>query len=112
HPRALFGDDATRWALIDAARDATHVHLACHGEFDIYNPPESRLFLADDTHLTLRLIMAERPFRRARLVVLSACETALLDIRRIPDEALGLFAGILQAGVPGTTVRVFDEGLC
>jgi CHAT domain-containing protein len=35
-----------------------------------------------------------------RLAVLSACQTGLVDIARIPDEAVGLPAGLLQAGVP------------
>jgi len=40
-------------------------------------------------------------FGHARLVVLSACQTAITDARRLPDEAIGLPAGLLQAGVPG-----------
>lgn len=37
----------------------------------------------------------------ARLAVLSACETAKRETRFLPDEAVGLPAGLLQAGVPG-----------
>ncbi len=36
-----------------------------------------------------------------RLVVLSACQTALTEFERIPDEAIGLPAGFLHAGAAG-----------
>ena len=32
--------------------------------------------------------------------MLSACQTGLTDFQRVPDEAIGLPAGFLQAGVP------------
>lgn len=105
--KALHGEQATRQALIEGAHDATHIHLACHGEFNVAEPRRSRLLLAAGTELTLNDIMAEQPFRDARLVVLSACETAVTDIRRLPDEAIGLPAGILQAGVPGVIATLW-----
>jgi CHAT domain-containing protein len=49
----------------------------------------------------LEEILAGDWFGHARLVVLSACQTAITDARRLPDEAIGLPAGLLQAGVPG-----------
>ena len=35
-----------------------------------------------------------------RLVVLSACQTAITDFGNLPDEAVGLPSSFLQAGVP------------
>jgi CHAT domain-containing protein len=43
--------------------------------------------------------------------VLSACQTAIADFRNLPDEAIGLPAGLTQAGVPsvvGTLWSVSD----
>jgi CHAT domain-containing protein len=34
-------------------------------------------------------------------VVLSACQTAVTEFRRLPDEAIGLSTGCLQAGAAG-----------
>jgi CHAT domain-containing protein len=45
--------------------------------------------------------MAARPFAGARLVVASACQTAVTDFAAIPDEAIGLPAGFLSVGTPG-----------
>lgn len=95
---------ATKTALVKAASGATHVHLACHGTFEANDPLESALSLAGDdrtARLTLREILTDRPFRKARLVVASACRTAVTDFLHLPDEVMGLPSGLLQAGAPG-----------
>jgi CHAT domain-containing protein/tetratricopeptide (TPR) repeat protein len=97
----LAPDHATSGDIKRATANASYVHLACHGEFNPDNPLRSRFFLAAGTELTLDDILTEQPFHTARLVVMSACQTALTDIWRLPDEAIGLPAGILQSGVPG-----------
>jgi CHAT domain-containing protein/tetratricopeptide (TPR) repeat protein len=120
---AFFGADrrlildpgqATPYAVERAGAEATYVHLACHGEFNLDDPPRSRIFLAEGTELTLGDIMNSRPFPAARLVVMSACQTAITDIRRLPDEAVGFPAGILQSGVPGVigTLWPVDDLAC
>ncbi|MCX5307870.1 MULTISPECIES: CHAT domain-containing protein [Streptomyces] len=76
---------------------ATHVHLACHGSFDTASPLESAFVLAAGTRMTLRAIMSGRAFRGVRLVFASACRTATTDAF-LPDEAIGLASGLLQAG--------------
>ncbi|WP_405442750.1 CHAT domain-containing protein [Streptomyces avidinii] len=76
---------------------ATHVHLACHGSFEQESPLESAFVLAGGTRMTLRGIMAGRAFRGVRLVFASACRTASTDAF-LPDEAIGLASGLLQAG--------------
>jgi CHAT domain-containing protein len=108
HP--LYETAATETALVGLLPQATHVHLACHGRFDADTPLDSCLELArpdppppdgDEGRLRLEEILANDWFGHSRLVVLSACQTAITDARRLPDEAIGLPAGLLQAGVPG-----------
>ncbi len=108
HP--LYETAATETALVGLLPQATHVHLACHGRFDADNPLDSCLELArpdpplpddDEGRVRLEEILANDWFGHSRLVVLSACQTAITDARRLPDEAIGLPAGLLQAGVPG-----------
>ncbi len=108
HP--LYETAATEPALVDLLPQATHVHLACHGRFDADTPLDSCLELArpdpplpddDEGRVRLEEILAGDWFGHTRLVVLSACQTAITDARRLPDEAIGLPAGLLQAGVPG-----------
>jgi CHAT domain-containing protein len=50
--------------------------------------------------LTVRDLISER-LRGTRLVVLLACQTAITDFNDLPEEAIGLPGGFVQAGVPG-----------
>lgn len=88
--------EATIAALRGAVDGADVVHLACHGQFRADNPHFSSLALADGA-LTLR-DAAALPLT-ARLVTLSACETALSRIAP-GEELIGLVRGFLLAGVP------------
>ncbi|HET9254020.1 MAG TPA: CHAT domain-containing protein, partial [Pseudonocardiaceae bacterium] len=99
--RPLYGPEATKQALLKAAVGATHVHLSCHGLYDPDQPLSSQLQLAGEQPLSLGEILTERPFADARLVVASACQTAITDFIRLPDEVIGLPAGFLAAGTPG-----------
>ena len=100
----LVGGEATKTALLDAARRATHIHFACHGRFDPADPLGSYLELAGEgapDRLRLRELLVLRPFPTARLVVASSCQTAITDFMHVPDESIGLPGVILKAGVPG-----------
>ncbi|NJC13102.1 CHAT domain-containing protein/tetratricopeptide (TPR) repeat protein [Micromonospora profundi] len=108
----LAGPDATKATLIRKLAGATHVHLACHGTFDLEEPMRSGLVLADDSMLTLRELFDERPLDGVRLVVASACHSAVSDIAHAPDEAIGLPAGLVYAGaatVAGTLWSLKDR---
>jgi CHAT domain-containing protein len=81
----------------------THIHFACHGQSLADQPLESHLTLGAGRRLSLLdLLTAERTdlLRQARLVVASACQTAVVEATRTPDEFIGLAAGFLVAGVP------------
>ncbi len=106
---ALFGEQsyplydaaATKTALLEALPGASHVHLACHGLFDVEDALKCHVQLANGEPLTLREMLSEDMFGTARLVALSACQTAITEFRDIPDEVIGLPTGLVQAGVPG-----------
>jgi|GEM_PF-926107 len=109
--RPLYRAAATKAAFLAAAHGATHIHCACHGQFRLDDPLSSGLALAGDNVLTLNEIASQTAFRAARLVVLSACQSAITDIAELPDEAIGLPTAFLQAGVPtviGTLWSVSD----
>jgi len=97
--------DATAGNVLDQLADpaVTHVHFACHGQSLADRPLESYLALGHGRQLTvLDLLAGHRPglLRGARMVVASACQTAVTDMTRTPDEFVGLGAGFLAAGVP------------
>jgi CHAT domain-containing protein len=80
--------------LRDTASRADVLHLACHADFRADSPMFSALHLADGA-LTVDQVQALA--LRARLVVLSACETALGDAG-VADEGVGLVRAFLMAG--------------
>jgi CHAT domain-containing protein len=104
---ALPGAQARHSDVLSAMREATHVHFASHGQTLADRPLESHIALAGDERLAVLdlLTLAANgdgpfPLARARLVVASACQTAVSGGSTIPDEVVGLPAGFLQAGVP------------
>lgn len=97
--------DAAAGPVLDELADpaVTHVHFATHGQSLADRPLDSFLALGRGRRLTvLDLLAGDRPglLRGARLVVASACQTAVTDLARVPDEFVGLGAGFLAAGVP------------
>ncbi|WP_044232201.1 CHAT domain-containing protein [Chloroflexus sp. Y-396-1] len=103
---------ATRNAIWSALGESTIGHFSCHGSF-ADDPLDSALHLAAGDRITLRDLVAgdTTALSNLRLVALSACQTAITDFRRLPDESIGLPGGFLQAGVPavvGTLWSVND----
>lgn len=94
------GQDATKdWAL-EALRSGQVLAASCHGEMQ-REYLRSRLVLADGGVLTLADAFDSRTVAAhgLRLLILSACQTALTDLRGAYDEVRSLAAGWLQAGV-------------
>jgi CHAT domain-containing protein len=99
--KTLYESGATLKGMEEISSNARYRHFACHGHFEPGEPLNSALDLAGEDRLTLRRILDSASFRDVRLVVLSACETACIEHERLPDEVLGLPAGLLSAGAPG-----------
>ena len=76
------------------------VHLSVHGKFDASEPLSSYLKFSaggqDDGKLTAAEIFG-LPLEKARLVVLSACETGKAEVTH-GDEVIGLVRALLYAG--------------
>ena len=106
----FYEHQATHDVLWNTLPEATIAHFACHGQFDPETPLDSALLLACETRLTLRNLLNADPEHLAclRLAFLSACQTAITDFQRIPDEVMGLLAGFLQAGVPSVVATLWS----
>ncbi|GAX39308.1 TPR repeat-containing protein [Tolypothrix sp. NIES-4075] len=115
---------ATLTAINNTDLNTYHcTHFSCHGYFNLTNPSNSALILADapvadtptkpdserylnlragETHDLEKCLTLDRIFslklEKCRLVTLSACETGLIDFDNASDEYIGLPSGFLLAG--------------
>ena len=107
----LRGKEADRNGLdsrIANLAEANCLHFSCHGSFNLETPADSCLLLngADiDEEIDLNkcltlgdLFNKEFNLNQCRLVVLSACETGMIDFNNVSDEYIGLPSGFLYAG--------------
>lgn len=79
----------------------SHVHLACHAQFNWEEPTRSGLALSDKRLFDMADIIDFLDLGAARLVTLSACETGVSDPFRLRHEAVGMTSAFLQAGAAG-----------
>jgi CHAT domain-containing protein len=84
-----------------------HLFLGCHGVFEPSEPLESGLELADG-RLTIAQLINDIRLPFTKLVTLCACQTAISDFSDMPDEAVGLPAGILQAGAHAVVATLWS----
>ncbi len=106
---------ATRASIIEALEQAWYAHLAVHGQYDFSFPRRSRLVVAGNSAVPeprRSIYLSEAldgtvNLKGLRLLVLSGCETALIEAGNMPDEMLGLAAGFLQAGAAGVIASLW-----
>lgn len=92
-----------------------YVHLAIHALYHLREPRNSQLMLAGTNEIaeSERCIFAGELLDGAitlagvRLLVLSACQSSVIDIQQVPNEALGLAAAFLQAGSAGVIASLW-----
>jgi CHAT domain-containing protein len=100
----LAGTTATRDAVMERLIQADVVHLSCHGRANLGEPRESGLLLAGGETLTVGMV--DDADVTPRLVILSACETAMPGTV-LPDEVIGLPTGLLGAGAAGVVASLW-----
>ena len=98
--RHLANDQATEDNVRQAMTAYDVLHFSTHGKADFEQPLQSGLLMANDDTLSLEEVFKLR-FDKARLAILSACETGLPSDLSMLDEVVSLPSGLLQAGVPG-----------
>ena len=110
----LLGEAASRDAFTSQLAGKQIVHLATHGAVDRLDPLHSHVLFAGEDEATSYLTakdVLEMDFHSAALVVLSACETGLGDVRK-DDEVLGFTRSFLGSGtgaMVSTLWEVSDE---
>lgn len=90
---------ATRSRLVQALQNGYVVDASCHGIFDADDFLQTSLRLANGERFTLsEALNREVDLQGLRLFILSACQTAILDLQGARDEVRSLAAGMVQAG--------------
>ena len=85
----LTNKQVTWTAMVEGLRDADLAHLLLHAYFDDAHPGESAFLLSYHSHLFLRDVL-DSQLDRLRLIVLSACQSGLGDVRQNSEEAVSL----------------------
>ncbi|HEU5229502.1 MAG TPA: CHAT domain-containing tetratricopeptide repeat protein [Ktedonobacteraceae bacterium] len=100
---------ATRNWLIEVLQTGHVVDASCHGEFDTRNFLSSKLVLAHEEALTLAdMLSYQVDLRGLRLLILSSCQTAMLDLQGARDEVRSLAVGMLQAGATAVLAALWS----
>jgi CHAT domain-containing protein len=95
----LAGAQATLAQVKRLIAEGHEVLLSCHGTYNLNDVFASHLILHGDDRLRLSDIL-QLDLSHAWLVVLSACETAISNVRDRVDEVQGLHTAFLMAGAP------------
>jgi CHAT domain-containing protein len=106
----MMGKEATKEHFLEAARQSDIIHFAGHALPNRDNPFLSSLLFAPSSQSSGTLYvreLLERDFKRTRLVVLSACSTAV-DEKGSSEEMLSLVTPFLAVGVPAVVGSLWD----
>jgi CHAT domain-containing protein/tetratricopeptide (TPR) repeat protein len=113
---AAIGADATRERLLEALRHAEVVNVSCHGTLHAADPLRSALRTAGPSRVTMgELLDGRTELAGLRLLVLSACQTAVIDPDGPADEVRNLAAAVLQAGAGAVLASLWpvdDRATC
>ncbi|HKD75857.1 MAG TPA: CHAT domain-containing protein, partial [Ktedonobacterales bacterium] len=99
-------DQVSRDHVLAGLNHAWYAHLALHGSFDPTNPRRSRIILRGTAEMpeNERVITLQEcldgtiDLKGMRLLVLSACETAVIQADQSANEMIGLAPAFAQAG--------------
>jgi CHAT domain-containing protein len=103
--QSLIGENTTVDSVKQALNDCAWIHLACHGEQNILEPPKSCLQLYGGT-LELETIL-QMSLPNAEFVFLAACQTAKGDATLV-NESFHLGGGFIAAGFQGAIATMWS----
>jgi CHAT domain-containing protein/tetratricopeptide (TPR) repeat protein len=84
--------------VLGVLKGKNHWHFATHGVFDLEEARRSALAMKEGAKLTVGALLEAEDLGRPRLVVLSACETGLHDVERLPEEFVGFPGAFMTVG--------------
>ena len=90
--------DATRAQVMASLGCYDYVHIASHGSANWQDALDSGVEMADGL-LTVRHLAASASLDRIQLMVLSACESGVIDIRQLPNSNYGMHTALHACGI-------------
>ncbi|KAJ7291497.1 CHAT domain-containing protein [Mycena rebaudengoi] len=103
--QSLIGENTAVDSVKQMLHDCAWIHLACHGEQNIIEPPKSCLQLYGGT-LELETIL-QMSLPNAEFVFLAACQTAKGDAALV-NESFHLGGGFIAAGFQGAIATMWS----
>ncbi|KAJ7256680.1 CHAT domain-containing protein [Mycena rebaudengoi] len=103
--QSLIGENAVVDSVKQTLNDCAWIHLACHGEQKIMEPPKSCLQLYGGT-LELETIL-QMSLPNSEFVFLAACQTAKGDAALV-NESFHLGGGFIAAGFQGAIATMWS----
>ncbi|KAJ7272326.1 CHAT domain-containing protein [Mycena rebaudengoi] len=103
--QSLIGESTTVDSVKQTLNNCAWIHLACHGEQNIIEPPKSCLQLYGGT-LELETIL-QMSLPNAEFVFLAACQTAKGDAGLV-NESFHLGGGFIAAGFQGAIATMWS----
>ena len=92
-------EKAKRSWLIRGLNESALVDVSCHGDFNVSDFLRSGILLARGERLNLEDVFARAAdLRGLRLLILSACQTSIPDVRGQSNEIRSFAGGMMQAG--------------
>ena len=98
----------TRQKLVEALTRGLVVDISCHGSFDSEDFRRTQLHLAGKSLYLGDLLSHEVDLRGLRLLILSACQTAVLAPDGAVSEVRSLAAGVLQSGAQAVLASLWS----
>lgn len=91
------GGTSADWSFLRThAQTGTYLHLACHARSGVWGETVPAVMLADGpAEMTQLTELAQLP---SRLVTVSACQSAVVDITLMPEEGISVATALLAAG--------------
>lgn len=99
--RAMSSISTSKSSVISWPQRGGYWHIASHASWDFGKPERSGIIMGKKQVATVNDILKLAPTYPPRLVFLSACETALINIKQDLDQFVGLATAFLATGAGG-----------
>ena len=98
--------------VLATLKGRSHWHFATHGMFDLEEARRSALAMKDGESLSVGALLEAEDLGRPRLVVLSACDTGLHDVDRLPEEFVGFPGAFMTVGAQAVLATLWPVDDC